>query len=162
MARANPVHTLALRRSRIGPSFTRRILGAAAAMTRRFARALAGALMGVMLFAQFTVAAYACPGLDATQVVGAEAAGAPALGCDDMAGAMDPAAPNLCAEHCKVGQQSDQAAATLSVPTAVLAVLYATPVVLLKPPPPQPMAAPISALVAAAPPRTIAHCVYRI
>lgn len=122
---------------------------------------LAGALVGVLLFAQLAVAAYACPGLGVAQAVEAEAAGTPMVDCEAMAGAFDPAAPNLCAEHCKFGQQSDHAA-KLNVPAAVLAVLYLTVPPPLHTPPPQSMAASISALVAASPAHAIAHCVFRI
>jgi len=78
-----------------------------------------------------------------------------------MAGAMDPTSANLCTEHCKVGQQSDQAP-TLNVPAAVLTTLYATPPVPEPAPPPRAAAATMSALVAASPPHAILHCVYRI
>ena len=130
------------------------------AMTRAFVRQVAAGLAGVLLCAQMAIAAYVCPGLAPAAPVAA-----PMANCHDMNGAMgaalDPGAPNLCAEHCKYGQQSDQAA-TLSVPAAVLALLYAAPVVPAKAAPPRPAAASISALVAASPPHAIAHCVYRI
>jgi hypothetical protein len=86
---------------------------------------------------------------------------AQASNCDDMVGAMDPSSPNLCAEHCKVGQQSDKAP-TLNAPPVVLTALYATPLVPETAPPPRPAVATLSALVAASPPHAILHCVYRI
>ncbi|MCW5661886.1 MAG: hypothetical protein KIT60_29640 [Burkholderiaceae bacterium] len=140
-------------------------------LTRSFLRRMAACLAGVLLSAQLAVAAYACPGIAAA--LGAEpqqasapvaAASTPMPGCEGMNGATgaayDPAAPNLCAEHCRYGKQSDQSA-TLNVPAAVLALLYATPTRPEKGPM-RPAAAPISALVAASPPHAIAHCVYRI
>ena len=136
-------------------------------MTRALLRSLARGLAGVLLFAQLAVAAYACPWLAAPQASetalesGGATMSAQMPGCDGMVGATDPEAPNLCAEHCKQGMQSDQAS-TLTVPTALLKALYAiTPL----PPgkaPPRPAAAPLSALVAASPPLAILHCVYRI
>jgi hypothetical protein len=81
--------------------------------------------------------------------------------CNDMTGAMDPSSPNLCAEHCKYGQQSDHAP-TLNVPAAVLTALYVTPPVPVVASPPRAAADTMSALVAAAPPHAIAHCVFRI
>jgi len=86
---------------------------------------------------------------------------APSSNCDDMIGAMDASSPNLCAEHCKQGQQSDKAP-TLNAPAAVLTTLYATPLVPELAPPPRSAAATLSALVAASPPHAILHCVYRI
>jgi hypothetical protein len=135
-------------------------------MTRAFLRRTAGLLAGVLLSAQMAIAAYACPGLALPdEPSGAAATIAPAsppmANCDDMAGAMDPAAPNLCAEHCKYGQQSDQAA-TLNVPAAVMSALYVIQPAPLTASPPRPTAAILSALVAASPPHAIAHCVYRI
>ncbi len=147
-------------------------------MTRSFLRAVARGLVGVLLMAQMAIAAYACP------VVSSGATGnmqMPALNaspdergqadvdmptaqssnCDEMVSAMDASSPNLCAEHCKVGQQSDKTP-TLNAPAAVLTALYATPLVPETAPPPRSAAATLSALVAASPPHTILHCVYRI
>ena len=137
-------------------------------MTRSTTRMVARALVGVLLFAQLAIGAYACPAL--TPAVEADiqrgdasaaAASAQTANCDDMVGAMDPSSVNLCAEHCKYGQQSDQAL-TLNVPAAVLTALYATPLAPEMAPPPRPAAATMSALVAASPPHTVLHCVYRI
>ena len=147
-------------------------------MTRQFLRNVCRALIGVVLFAQLAVSAYACPGLssassmkmlmtataapdgDSTDPVIATA-DRQAPNCEDMAGPMDPEFANLCAEHCHHGQLSDQAS-TLTVPTALLNALYVTP---LAPEPvvaPRPAANATSALVAASPPHTILHCCFRI
>lgn len=147
-------------------------------MTRSFLRAVARGLVGVLLMAQMAIAAYACPALssgatgnmqmpptsaspDDRDQVDVGMPMAQSSNCDDMAGAMDATSPNLCAEHCKYGQQSDKAP-TLNAPAAVLTALYATPLVPEMAPPPRPAAATLSALVAASPPHTILHCVYRI
>jgi hypothetical protein len=137
-------------------------------VTRSIARRVARGLVGVMLFAQMAIAAYACPGLTSAMAgdvprgdAGVAAATVQMAPCDDMAGAMDPTSANLCAEHCKLGQQSDHAP-TLNVPAAVLTALYATPLVPEMAPPPRPATATMSALVAASPPHTILHCVFRI
>jgi hypothetical protein len=138
-------------------------------MKRSFARRLARCLAGVLFLAQMTIAAYACPGLSsaaaASQVeassdprVAAMAAQMP--DCSDMAGAMDPDATSLCAEHCKYGQQSDHAS-TLVVPAVILNALYTMPV-----DPPAPLPRSAAALtgvpVAASRPHAILHCVFRI
>ncbi len=145
-------------------------------MTRQFLRTVCRMLIGVVLFAQLAVSAYACPGLSsaASMKMQMAAAAAPDGGsteaatadrqvpnCGDMAGPMDPEFANLCAEHCHYGQQSDQAS-TLTVPAVLLNALYVTPLA------PEPVAAPrpaanaTSALVAASPPHTILHCCFRI
>ena len=145
-------------------------------MTRHFLREGCRALIGVLLFAQLAVAAYACPALlpaarlqapiestAVTAVTDGNPASAAlpvqqAMDCSDMAGPMDTQFANLCAEHCHHGQQSDQAA-TLNVPAALLTALYATP--LAAEPSPRPAAEP-SALAAASPPLAILHCCFRI
>jgi len=81
-------------------------------------------------------------------------------GCNEPMPSMDPSSPNLCAEHCKYGQQSDRCP-TVDVPPALLTPLYATvgaPAVAPRPC----VTAWLSALVAASPPHAIAHCVWRI
>lgn len=131
---------------------------------RRWLRTVARGLVGVLLFAQMAIAAYACPALSSavaaeTQMPASFAV--PMPDCDAMAGAMDPSAANLCAEHCKFGQQSDQAS-TLTVPAVLLSVLYTTALVTEPALPPRAAAASLNALVAASPPHTILHCVFRI
>lgn len=147
-------------------------------MTRSFLKAVARCLVGVVLMAQMAISAYACPAMalpaaptmqmpaasDSTDERGSANADLPMAqtsNCDDMAGSMDASAPNLCAEHCKYGQQSDHAP-TLNAPAVVLTVLYAMPLVPVTAPPPRPAAATLSALVAASPPHAILHCVHRI
>ncbi len=147
-------------------------------MTRSFLRAVARGLAGGLLMAQMAIAAYACPALSSTTTMANMQMPAPSaspdergqvdggmpmaqsMHCDDMAGTMDASSPNLCAEHCKYGQQSDKAP-TLNVPAVVLTALYATPPVPELAPPPRSAATTLSALVAASPPHTILHCVYR-
>lgn len=133
-------------------------------MTRSWLRTVARGLVGVLLFAQMAIAAYACPAVSSTMAVEMRTpttVAAPMPDCAAMAGAMDPTSANLCAEHCKYGQQSDQAS-TLTVPAVLLNVLYTTPLVTEPGLPPRAAAASPSALVAACPPHTILHCVYRI
>lgn len=128
--------------------------------------------------AQMAIAAYACPALVAG-ATGKMQMPAPSASldepgqadavvsmahngnCGDMAGTVDESLPNLCAEHCKYGQQSDKAP-TLNAPTVVLTALYAMPVAPEPAPPPRSAAGTLSALVAASPPHTVLHCVYRI
>lgn len=133
-------------------------------MTRRWLHSVARGLVGVLLFAQIAIAAYACPALSPAMAAETQmpaSVAAPMPDCDGMGATMDPSAANLCAEHCKVGQQSDQAS-TLTVPAVLLSVLYTTALVTEPALPPRAAAASPSALVAASPPHTILHCVYRI
>ena len=134
-------------------------------------------LIGVVLLAQFAVASYACPGLKgsgsvahgnaATAMPGA-AAGA-AVTAESVAmppgcGQLDPDAANLCAEHCRQGQQSVDTAAAPAVGQGIPTFLYSLPF--------EPLhslgsgrsfPAPDARLCAAPePPHAILHCVFRI
>ncbi len=107
-----------------------------------------------LLFAQWSVAAYACP-----------ASAPPAAEMTDCAGMMmsqlDPAAPNLCAEHCQYGDQGDQPRTPVT-PAASLVSLYTVPLV---PALAEPIWRGISLsglLTARPPPHTILHCCFRI
>jgi hypothetical protein len=133
-------------------------------------------LIGVLLFAQFAVASYACPGLngmgsmanrgDAKAVLVAAAdtaamaeSAAMSPGCDQM----DPGATNLCVEHCREGQQSVDTAAAPVVGLGFPTFLYPLPLE------PQHLLgsgrsfpAPDAGLDAAPePPHAILHCVFR-
>lgn len=150
-------------------------------MSRRFLRSVAGVLIGILLFAQMAVAAYACPGVSlsataqmpsmelvksssdgaALPVASNQATPRESMGDGIAPVAMDPQNANLCAEHCKVGQQSDQAS-TLTVPAALLMALYFAPLVHAPMAELHLAAATPSALVAASPPHTILHCCFRI
>ena len=137
-------------------------------MSRSLLRSIGRWLVGVMLIGQLAIAAHACP----SWAQGAAAAGsgeavllampaadaATAAHCDDPMGAADVQAANLCAEHCKVGDQGDRPAG-LAVPAAWPVALYQSPP--LPEPPDRGQATWLSALVAASPPHAILHCVRR-
>lgn len=135
-------------------------------MSRSLQCRVARWLVGVLLLAQMAVASYACPALSAALRAGeapqaaAQAMAAAVPDCSEMAGAPDPGSPNLCAEHCKYGQQSDQAP-TLVLPVALLMVLYT-----MAPAPdaalPGATAAAQAARLAPPPGHTLLHCVYRL
>lgn len=137
-------------------------------MTPALVRAVARALVGVLLFAQLAIAAYACQKLmptgssapPAAAILGAMSDGS--TDRDGMGGAMQGAQPNLCAEHCRYGQQSDQAV-TLAAPVPGPALLphlapFAPDPTLL----PRPATATPGALAAASPPHATLHCCLRI
>lgn len=136
-------------------------------MTRAFRHFVGRVLIGVMLFTQLAIAAYACPDLSSSAqhlqpMSGAIDASAEArsMDCDQMPGRLDPAAPNLCAEHCRHGQQSDQVQAP-TVPAVVLASLYIVPAMPEAASPTRPTAAAVGLFAAAGPPLAILHCRFR-
>lgn len=152
-------------------------------MTRRFKRSVCRLLIGVLLFAQYAVAAHACQilsvqGARATEAAGAvesnsaaafasdsarvgDEQGAPSS-CDDMAGKQDTTSGNVCSEHCRYGHQTSDPAQLPSLAPATFAVLYVLPSVV-----PAGLAGVMPAEVraaptAASPPHTILHCCFRI
>jgi hypothetical protein len=147
-------------------------------MSRALSKTISRLLIGVFLFAQFAVADYACPGLSgmismpkgddamvmASFAVPDDAAAAKSAdmspGCDQL----DQDAANLCAEHCRFGQQSADTAPVPVVLAAIPTLLYSLP---LEPAPllgsSRSMPAPDANLAAAPPPpHAILHCVFRI
>jgi len=149
-------------------------------MSKALLKAISRVLVGVVLFAQFTVASYACPGLEgmmamasaaATTTISALASSGASAGehasmprdCDQMG-----AGPtHLCAEHCHQGQQSADTASLPAVGVDVPTLLYPLPF--------EPQHAldalgsgrsrpALDASLAAAPepPHAILHCVFRI
>lgn len=146
-------------------------------MKRRLLKAIGRALIGVLVFAQMAIAAYACPTLlsnaaammempsSSKALRGASGnmqhAGAQVVAdCGDVAGAADTSSPNLCAEHCRTGQQSDHAS-TLTVPPVLLTTLLITPYAADVATRPRPAAAASSALASVDPPHAILHCCFR-
>lgn len=138
---------------------------------RNLSRLIARLLIGVIVFAQVAVAAYACPVMSTGSIIGLSGP-APQMGqsmtsamrVDGMPGGsrLDPSLPNLCAAHCESGQQNADGKPAPTVPPALLASLY--PVV-----PSTPRDRPTLARAAvddppraASPPLAILHCCFRI
>jgi hypothetical protein len=134
-------------------------------MSRALRRTVGRWLIGVLLLAQFAVASYACPGLSTSTAAhkGGDAmvmAADMAPGCDQM----DTKAVNLCAEHCRFGQQSSDTAPVPIVLAPVPTLLYSLPV--------EPAhvlgsgqsvpSSDVSEAAAPSPPHAILHCVFRI
>lgn len=149
-------------------------------MARAFRRFVCRLMLGVLVFGQMAIAAYACPALSgAPQSLPAMAMGASAATMPgDEAGAsmavspdmsamtscdqIDDSATNLCAEHCRFGQQSADHASAPTVPAALLTTLYTLPV---QPEPlghGWPSADSKFKRVATSPPHAILHCCFRI
>jgi len=152
-------------------------------MKRAVLRAVCRIIIGILVAAQLSVAAYACAGLsmarpgtqvdlvgvmmavagDTTPVAGMAAL----LCCQDAETAGESINSNLCHAHCRFGQQGDQAS-TVSVPAATLLLLPGLPwqwsgAISASPPLPSPRAAAarLGGIVAAAPCHAILHCVRR-
>lgn len=123
-------------------------------MTRAFRRFVCRLMLGVLVFGQMAIAAYACPALSGTpQILPAmamnesvekipdyEAVSLMAASPDmfamsvtsdmaDITGCnhIDESAANQCVEHCHFGQQSVGHASAATVPAALLATLYTLP-----------------------------------
>lgn len=124
-------------------------------LTRSLRQWLCKLMAGVILLAQLSIAAYACPGLSTPTSMFMDMPG-----CEQMAAPMDKAFPNLCAEHCHQGHQSDLTQVP-SLPAIALISLYTVD---------QPTAEQVSSqpwrpdhvpLAAPPPPLAILHCCFR-
>jgi len=132
------------------------------ACTRALTQLICRALIGVFLFAQLAVAGYACPDPAASNARAVEAVAAP---CSAMPGGyeqMDRKAANLCAEHCKFGHQSSDAAPVPVVSAPSPTVLYLVPTDDESAATTGIQSSPDPLMSAAPPPHTLLHCVLRI
>jgi hypothetical protein len=127
--------------------------------TRALTRQISRVLIGVLLFAQLAVASYACPGLSTMPAMASSNAMAMSPDCDQI----DRAAANLCAEHCRHGQQSADTASVPVVLAPVPTLLYSLPLE-LEPQLGSALAfpAPDPVLAVRPPSHAILHCVHRI
>ena len=113
-------------------------------------------MVGVILLAQMSIAAYACPGANTSTAMPMDM-----VGCEQMAGPMDKAFPNLCAEHCHQGHQSDMMQVP-TLPAVALISLYTVAQATADPALSRPWS-PDHVPLAARPPRlSILHCCFRI
>lgn len=138
-------------------------------------------LIGLFVFAQFSVAAYACPDLSGSVLdrsdnlpsVAVQVASV-STGADESPhglhthgkhgyAAMDPASPNLCKGHCQAGNQSADYTPAPTISPALMTVRYTLP------PAEEAVAARVlrtSLLLggppgASEPPHAILHCCFR-
>ena len=146
-------------------------------MTAKRLRWLARLLIGTLLFSQLAVAAHACSKLlpfgepisrasmaelpPQGSAVPAETTDAEMSDCAGMAQDPDDPTGSVCVEHCLYGQQSDRTS-TINVPAVLLTALYVIPSVREIAVSRRSAAGTLDALVAASPPHTVLHCVYRI
>lgn len=125
-----------------------------------------------MVFAQMTVAAYACTGVQSVSMSGAMGSGTDLTRVDAaMTGpgdgvsghaAMDPALPNLCAAHCQGGQQNADGKPAPSVPAAMPMSLYPSVLAPLSADIRRASTAPDDPPPKADPPHAVLHCCFRI
>lgn len=139
--------------------------------TRTTARLIARLLVGVLLFAQLAVAAYACPvmlngsadGRDHAAVMGM--GGVTAMrsgGMEAHLGGTDPELPNLCLGHCQFGQQNIDSTSSAPIPVALLTSLYALPSLEQSAGLARPIATASGPPSMADPPHAILHCCFRL
>ena len=129
-------------------------------LTRNLKRWVCQLMLGVMLFAQLSVAAYACPGMASS--AGQASAMATMVNCDQMDKQLDKAQPNLCAEHCHQTPQSDQAQVP-TLPAMLLISLYTVSPAASSFGPSWPArSAQDSRLDTAPPPLSILHCCFQL
>ena len=137
-------------------------------------KSIARLLIGGVLFAQFAVAGYVCPGVQdrgsmttgraakALLAAAAETAIAAAMppGCEQM----DVGAANLCAAHCQQGQQSVDTTAESIVELGIPTFWYSLPIAPAHSLGSGRSSPALDARLEAAPepPHAILHCVFRI
>lgn len=143
-------------------------------LSRSLTSQICRVLIGVLLYAQLAVSAYACPGFAstpmsassttqkamamATQGQAAEP-GQSGSGCDQM----DAAAPNLCTAHCHAGHQTSDTGPSPVVDVPTPGLLYVLPDQDELAPGSSPSLPATDPLLASAPPsHAILHCVLRI
>lgn len=147
--------------------------------TQSFKRLICRVLIGLFVFAQLSVAAYACPDLSGSgahhsdnepsasveMVSDTTGADGPAHGLHTSGEhryvGMDPGSPNLCMGHCQAGNQSVDYTPAPTVSPALMTVMYTLP------PAEEAVAAPRTSLLlggqpgASEPPHAILHCCFR-
>ncbi|MEO5735521.1 MAG: hypothetical protein ABIN96_15445 [Rubrivivax sp.] len=139
---------------------------------RKLNRFIARLLVGVMVLAQLSVAAYACDGGQRMLTSSAVASGAdvPSLrvAMTDLADGnlgdtrMDPTQPNRCAAHCQSGQQHADGKPAPSVPAVVPKSLYPRAVTVLSADIQRASTAPDDPPPGADRSHAILHCCFRI
>jgi len=122
-------------------------------------RALCRALVGVLMFAQVAIAAYACPSPSGAVTAQAVQADAPQMATD--CSQLDADAANLCVEHCRFGQQGVDHSPNVHWTPAVLAFLYAVALPVEAAPCGPPPARDATLAAAPPPPHAILHCCFR-
>jgi hypothetical protein len=135
-------------------------------LPRILRKAIGRLLIGVLLCAHFAVASHACPGMSAMASMGESAASEMLAGPAEAAthgGTIGQDGPNLCAAHCRQGEQSADTAQVPAVHAAIPMFLYARPVEAVNRVGSGrvPLARAADPAAPPAPPHAILHCVFR-
>lgn len=129
-------------------------------MTCTLLKTIAKLSIGLLLFMQLAVAAYACPGLaSAEKAPCAQEGGQIGDAQVDHSTVLDPALPNLCLQHCQQGGQSD-GGAPATLPVVALPLLAFTPQATTRPKLPAILQPEVLARTTAPPP-SLLFCVFR-
>jgi hypothetical protein len=106
-------------------------------MTKVFRKWVCRVMVGVVVFAQMSIAAYACPAtsgsakapLGSTPTVASVLTGLEGMspGADSLPDPMHPSSPALCAAHCDFGNQSADHASTPTTQPALITTVYFLP-----------------------------------
>lgn len=140
-------------------------------LPRTTSRFLARFLVGVLLFAQLAVAAYACQGIPNGSTSGpahsavmgmGDVAAVQTSGMEPLLGGTDSEFPNLCLGHCQFGQQNAGSTSTATVPVALLTSLYTLPSMEQSAGLARPIATASGPPSLADPPHAILHCCFRL
>lgn len=132
---------------------------------------MARLLVGVLLFAQLAVAAYACPVMLNGSANGPDHSAGMAMGAvtamqsggmETKLGGADADLPNLCLGHCQFGQQNADSTSSPAVPVALLTSLYTLPSLEQSAGLARPLAAASGPPSLADPPHAILHCCFRL
>jgi len=135
-------------------------------------RFIARLLVGVLLFAQMAVAAYACPvmlngsanrpGHSASMGMGDVAAMHSSGEMEASFGGMDSDLPNLCFGHCQFGHQNTDSTSPPTPSVAMLTSLYTLPSLEQSVGLARPLATASGSPSTADPPHAILHCCFRL
>lgn len=129
-------------------------------ITSRF---IARLLVGVLLFAQMAVAAYACPVmLNGSANRPGDVAVVHSGGMEAGLGGMDSDLPNLCFGHCQFGHQNTDSTSSPTPPVAMLTSLYTLPSLEQSGALARPLATASGPPSLADPPHSILHCCFRL
>ena len=122
-------------------------------------RAISAALVGVLIFAQMAMSAYACP-IQSGATTAMQSRMLESDSTSPMAMSID--APSLCAAHCHAEEQTDQTHA-VKLPVQFLGAFQWVVIIA-----PTPTATPVRLLAtrylwaSASPPLSVLHCCFRI
>jgi len=140
-------------------------------MTKVFRKWVCHVMVGVVVFAQMSIAAYSCPAtsgsaqgpLGGTPTAGSVLTGQDGMspGADSLPEPMHPSSPALCAAHCDFGNQSADHASTPTAQPALITTVYFLPALAVPSVPAGDAFDQPGPQSACSPPLAILHCCFR-